>query len=357
MKAILLLEDGTKFEGIACGAMGTVVGEVVFNTSMTGYQEVLTDPSYYGQIVTMTYPLIGNAGVNAEDDESRKPFVRGFVMRELCKHPNNWRSEGTLSDYLKVHNIVGIEGIDTRALTIIIRSKGTMNGVISSDPDFNEAEWLEKIKAHEILDAVEQVTCKEAYTVGMKGAKYHVALIDIGAKRNIARMLVDRDCFVTVFPATAKADEIIAAKPNGIMLSNGPGDPKDCVNTIENIKAWQQTSIPIFGICLGHQRMALANGGETMKLKYGHRGANHPVHDLKTDRTYITSQNHGYAVVADSLDPKIAEVSHENLNDKTVEGVAYKNIKAFTVQFHPEASAGPKDTAYLFDTFIKMMEV
>lgn len=356
MKAILLLEDGTKFEGIACGAIGTMVGEIVFNTSMTGYQEVLTDPSYYGQIVTMTYPLIGNAGVNTEDYESIKPFVRGFVMRELCKHPNNFRSEGTLDDYLKRHNIVGIEGVDTRALTIIIRSKGTMNSVISSDPDFNEEKWLAKIQKHEMHDHVDQVTCKEAYTVGDESAKYKVALIDIGAKKNIAKMLADRDCFVTVYPATVDANEIIAAKPDGIMLSNGPGDPKDCVGTIENIKVLQKSDIPIFGICLGHQLMALANGGETMKLKYGHRGANHPVHDLLTDRTYITSQNHGYAVVADSLDSNIAEVSHENLNDKTVEGVSYKNIKAFTVQFHPEASAGPKDTAYLFDRFLKMME-
>lgn len=357
MKAVLLLEDGTKFEGIACGATGTAVGEVVFNTSMTGYQEVLTDPSYYGQIVTMTYPLVGNAGVNLEDYESKEPFVRGFVMRELCKYPNNWRSEGSLDDFLKKHNIIGIEGIDTRALTIIMRSKGTMNSVISSDPDFKEDEWLDKIKKHEIHDHVEQVTCKDAYTVGDENAKHRVALIDIGAKKNIARMLADRGCYVTVYSALTPAEEVLAAKPDGIMLSNGPGDPKDCKKTIEDIKVWQKSQTPIFGICLGHQLMALANGGETTKLKYGHRGANHPVHDIKTDRTYITSQNHGYAVVENSLDSTIAEISHINLNDKTVEGVVYKNARAFTVQFHPEASSGPKDTAYLFDNFIKMMEV
>lgn len=357
MKAILLLEDGTKFEGIACGATGTAMGEVIFNTSMTGYQEVLTDPSYYGQIVTMTYPLIGNAGVNLEDYESKEPFVRGFVMRELCKYPNNWRSEGNLEDYLKKHNVIGIEGIDTRALTIILRSKGTMAGVISSDPNFNEEEWIDKLKSYEIHDQVERVTGKERYSVGDQNAKYKVALIDFGAKNNITRMLTERGCYVTIYPTTTPAEEILAAKPDGIMLSNGPGDPMDCQKTIEDIKIWQQSNIPIFGICLGHQLMALANGAKTTKLKYGHRGANHPVYEIKKDRTYITSQNHGYAVVEDSMDPSIAEISHINLNDRTVEGIVYKNTRAFTVQFHPEASAGPMDTSYLFDDFIKMMEV
>ncbi len=357
MKAIILLEDGTKFEGISCGAIGTAVGELVFNTSMTGYQEVLIDPSYYGQIVVMTYPTIGNTGVNVEDYEPCKPQVRGIIMREIIKQPYNWRSKLALDDYLKKNNIVAVEGIDTRALTIIIRSKGTMNCVISSDTDFDEEKWLKKIKSHKVHDEVMQVTCDKPYTAGSENAEYHVALIDTGVKKNIIKMLTNRDCFVTVFPANKGASDVISINPHGIIIPNGPGDPKNCTELIENIKIWQKSQIPIFGICLGHQLVALANGADTIKLKSGHRGANHPVYNIKTGRTYITSQNHGYAVVEGSLDKEIAEVSFINLNDKTIEGVDYKNINAFTVQFYPQADAGRNDTAFLFYNFVKMMEV
>jgi carbamoyl-phosphate synthase small subunit len=352
MKAILALEDGTIFHGNSFGMEGEIIGEAVFNTGMTGYQEVLTDPSYCGQLVTMTYPLIGNYGVNFDDIESIRPQVRGFIVRELCKTPSNWRSIESLNDYLKRHNIIGIEGIDTRALTRILRDKGTMKGVISTDPDFDFDKKINEIKAYTIKDPVHEVTTQEV--VNYPGNGFKVALLDYGIKQNIIRSLLKRGCEVNVFPAWSTAEEILASNPDGIMLSNGPGDPKDCskeINTIHELIGKR----PIFGICLGHQLTALANNADTEKLKYGHRGCNHPVKDIEKDLTYITSQNHGYTIIEDTLDKTKMIVSHRNMNDGTVEGVRYKNVPLFTVQFHPEASPGPADTAYLFDEFIEMM--
>jgi carbamoyl-phosphate synthase, small subunit len=353
MNVILALEDGTIFEGSSFGAEGEVIGEIVFNTGMTGYQEVLTDPSYCGQIVTMTYPLIGNYGVNFEDVESARPQVKGFIVREMCKTPSNWRSLETLSEYLKRNGIIGIEGIDTRALTRILRDKGTMKGMISTSPDFSFEKRIDDIKAYKIENPVEKVTTQEVKHYEGKG--FRVALIDYGIKQNIVRSLLKRDCEVYVFPATATAGQILDVKPDSIMLSNGPGDPKDCGLQIDTIKALIGKK-PIFGICLGHQLTALANNADTEKLKYGHRGCNHPVKDIARDITYITSQNHGYTIVEDSLDCTRMEVSHRNMNDGTIEGIRYFDAPVFTVQFHPEASPGPADTAYLFDRFIDMMK-
>ena len=352
-RAILALEDGTIFEGESRGATGEVIGEIVFSTGMTGYQEDLTDPSFAGLILTLTFPLIGNYGVNAEDDETEKPFVKGFIIKELCDLPNNFRCEDTLEHYLIKNNIIAITGIDTRALTKKLRVGGTLNGMISTDPDFNFEKKKEEIKACRVGKVVEMVSCKEKRVEG--DGKYRVAMLDLGLKRNIIRSLVERDCTVTVYPATTPAAEILAEKPDGIMLTNGPGDPKDCPDQIETVKKLLDSKIPLFGICLGHQLAALAAGGSTEKLKFGHRGANHPVKDLSIDRTYITSQNHGYAVLGDSLDKTVCEVSHINMNDGTVEGIRYLDRPAFTVQFHPEAAPGPKDTEYLFDRFIAMM--
>lgn len=372
MKASLALEDGTIFHGTSIGATGGVIGEIVFNTGMTGYQEVLTDASYAGQIVTMTYPLIGNYGINDQDLESDTPRVKGFIVRECSTQPSNWRNQGSLGEWLQKHGIIGIEGIDTRALTRILREKGTMNGMLSTDPDFHLENWLERIHAYRIINPVEAVTVKEtghfpAHALDAQLQPHmdesritehktlKVALLDYGVKTNIVRNLNRRGCDVAVVPATASAEEVLALGIDGIVLSNGPGDPKDCVFQIAQLQLLMGKK-PIFGICLGHQLVALANGGDTGKLKYGHRGGNHPVKDVKRDRTYITSQNHGYAVLADSLDPETSEVSHVNMNDQTVEGVRYLDTPTFTVQFHPEASPGPMDTGYLFDSFIELMK-
>ncbi len=354
MKAFLILEDGTVFQGISFGVQGQVIGEIVFNTGMTGYQEVLTDPSYCGQIVTMTYPLIGNYGVNIDDVESKKPQVKGFIVRELCKRPSNWRSNETLDDYLKRHHVIGIEGIDTRALTRILRDKGTMNGMIITAKEVDVQAQLEDIKKFSILNPVMQVTCDRPHHY--EGDGFKVAVIDLGIKTNIIRSLRTRNCEVVVFPASTEAKEMLDYQPDGIMLSNGPGDPKDCTDVIQTIQTLMKSNTPIFAICLGHQLMALANGGNTEKLKYGHRGSNHPVKDIDKDLTYITSQNHGYAVVEESLDKEIANITHFNMNDGTVEGVQYKTHPTFTVQFHPEASPGTRDTSYLFDEFIQIMQ-
>ncbi|MEG6611719.1 carbamoyl phosphate synthase small subunit [Pseudoclostridium thermosuccinogenes] len=353
MKAILALEDGTIFHGNSFGIDGEVIGEIVFNTGMTGYQEVLTDPSYCGQIVAMTYPLIGNYGINLEDMESSKPQVRGFIVRELCSNPSNWRSVETLGAYLKKNNIIGIEGIDTRELTRILRDKGTMKGIISTDVNFNFDARVEEIKAYVTEMPVYQVTTREV--IHYEGSGFRVALLDYGIKQNIIRSLLKRNCEVYVFPAWTKAEDILAVNPDGIMLSNGPGDPKDCKDEINTIKQLMGKK-PIFGICLGHQLTALANNADTTRLKYGHRGCNHPVKDIKKDLTYITSQNHGYTIVEDSLDKNRMEVSHINMNDGTIEGIRYKDMPVFTVQFHPEASPGPADTAYLFDEFMELMK-
>ena len=356
-KAYLMLANGQIFEGRSFGAKGTVIGEVVFTTGLTGYQETLTDPSYYGQIVTQTFPLIGNYGVNHEDNESARSYVSGYIVREWCNTPSNFRMEGNVNDFLIEHNIIGIHNIDTRRLTRIIREVGVMNGVITTEDVYAKKDvLLAQIKDYEIKDAVKNVTNSETITYSGVDPKYKVALFDFGYKRNIRQELVNRGCEVVVVPADTKADAIKAMNPDGIMFSNGPGDPSENVEIIENIKEIEKFGIPIFGICLGHQLMALANGGRTEKLKYGHRGANQPVIDLESGLTYVTSQNHGYAVVGESIDPEIGHVSHINANDKTCEGIRYNKINAFTVQFHPEAHGGPLDTAYLFDEFIKSMD-
>ena len=347
MKAFLILEDGTVFEGTSIGSTREVISEIVFNTSMTGYLEVLTDPSYAGQAVTMTYPLIGNYGVCYKDMESQKAWPDGYIVRELSRMASNFRNEDPIQKFLLDNDIPGICGIDTRALTKILREKGTMNGMITTNENYNLDEVLPKIKEY-------SVTCSEKYVLPGKGPK--VALMDFGAKKNIARSLNNRGCEVTVYPAYTKAEEILATNPDGIMLSNGPGDPKECVEIIEEIKKLYNSNVPIFAICLGHQLMALATGADTHRLKYGHRGANHPVKDLKTGKCYISSQNHGYVVDESTLDSKVAVPAFENVNDKTNEGLEYVGKNIFTVQFHPEACAGPQDTAYLFDRFMDMMK-
>ena len=355
MKAFLILEDGHVFTGTSIGSNREIISEIVFNTSMTGYLEVLTDPSYAGQAVVMTYPLIGNYGICHEDMESGKPWVDGYIVRELSRIPSNFRSEDTIQHFLTEHDIPGIAGIDTRALTKILRESGTMNGMITTNENYNLEEVLPKLKAYTCGKVVEKVTCQKADTMENDG--YRVALLDLGAKKNIARSLHQRGCQVTIYPAGTSAQEIIESNPDGIMLSNGPGDPKECTSVIEEIRKLYETDIPIFAICLGHQLMALATGADTYKLKYGHRGGNHPVKDLETGRVYISSQNHGYAVDVDSLNPQVAVPAFENVNDKTNEGLRYVGKNIFTVQFHPEACPGPQDSGYLFDRFIKMMEV
>lgn len=355
MKAFLILEDGTVFCGQSIGSTREVISEIVFNTSMTGYLEVLTDPSYAGQAVVMTYPLIGNYGICYEDMESEKPWPDGYIVRELSRIPSNFRSQGTIQEFLAKHDIPGIAGVDTRALTKILREKGTMNGMITTNENYNLEEVLPRLKAYTTGKVVEKVTCKEKYVLEGNGPK--VALMDFGAKRNIARNLNRRGCQVTVYPALTTAEEILADHPDGIMLSNGPGDPKECTSIIKEIKKLYDSEVPIFAICLGHQLMALANGADTYKMKYGHRGGNHPVKDLKTGRVYISSQNHGYVVNTDTLDPSIAVPAFTNVNDGTNEGLAYTGKNIFTVQFHPEACPGPQDSGYLFDRFMNMMEV
>lgn len=414
MKAFLILEDGTVFEGTSIGSEREVVSEIVFNTSMTGYLEVLTDPSYAGQAVVMTYPLIGNYGICHEDMESLKPWPDGYIVRELSEIPSNFRSEDSIQHFLVKNDIPGICGIDTRALTKILREKGTMNGMITTREYENPGELTARIKAYRVAGVVERTSCKEVYVMGPDagpgnevreeneavqgghirpgnrsvsgkevvprkeavmgndvgpgnrsvsertasgGLRKQVALLDLGAKRNIARSLVKRGCRVTVYPSHTPAEEILESHPDGIMLSNGPGDPKENVDVIKEIRKLYESDVPIFAICLGHQLMALATGGDTYKLKYGHRGGNHPVKDLETGRVYISSQNHGYAVDEKSLDPRIAVPAFVNVNDGTNEGLKYVGKNIFTVQYHPEACPGPEDSAYLFDKFLQMMEV
>lgn len=364
MKAFLILEDGTVFTGKSVGATHDVISEIVFNTSMTGYLEVLTDPSYAGQAVVMTYPLIGNYGVCYEDMESLQAWPDGYIVREIARRPSNFRSEDSIETFLKAQNIPGIYGVDTRALTKILREKGTMNGMITTNENYDLPTVLEQLKVYTVTGVVGKVTTKEVktYRPGDLGTeavdvKQKVAMMDFGCKNNIIRSLVKRGCEVTVYPADTKAETILATDIDGIMLTNGPGDPSECVEIIEEIKKLYQSDVPIFAICLGHQLMALANGAKTEKMKYGHRGANHPVKDLATGKVYISSQNHGYVVVDGSIDEHIAETSFINVNDGTVEGIHYLNKNIFTVQFHPEACAGPVDSNFLFDEFINMMEV
>ncbi len=392
MKAFLILEDGTVFEGQHIGADRTIISEIVFNTSMAGYLEVLTDPSYAGQAVCMTYPLIGNYGICKADMESGKPWPDGFIVRELSRIPSNFRCDGTIQEFLEENNVPGIAGIDTRALTKILREKGTMNGMITTDENYNLEAIIPELKKYTTGKVVEKVTCAEKYTIEgaknlsdngpisgsamfnreayesgvvekrpsnvrtLNGAGLKVALLDLGAKKNIAASLAARGCEVTVYPALTSAEEILAGKPDGIMLSNGPGDPKECTSIIEEIKKLYASDTTIFAICLGHQLMALANNADTHKMKYGHRGGNHPVKDLSTGKVYISSQNHGYVVDPDTMPAGIAEPAFENVNDKTNEGLKYLGKNIFTVQFHPEACPGPQDSSYLFDRFIDMMK-
>jgi carbamoyl-phosphate synthase small subunit len=370
MKALLALEDGLVFEGQSFGASGESAGEVVFNTSMTGYQEVLTDPSYKGQIVTMTYPLIGNYGINSEDFESWKPWVEGFVVREKSRIHSNWRAEKSLDEFLKEHGIMGIEGIDTRALTRHIRTAGAMKGVISTK-DLNKKSLVEKARQSPGLigrDLVKEVTCSRSYywTNGKarKGRKKRpgVIVMDFGIKYNILRNLEMLGCEVFVIPANAKPDEVLSRKPQGLLLSNGPGDPEGVPYAIETIREIilriqnGEVYLPVFGICLGHQLLGLAFGGKTFKLKFGHHGGNHPVKDLRTGKVAITVQNHGFCVDMKSLDKKDIELTHINLNDNTLEGMEHKRLPIFSVQFHPEASPGPHDAAYLFEKFRELMD-
>jgi len=366
--AILVLADGTVFRGIAIGATGSSVGEVVFNTAMTGYQEILTDPSYCKQIVTLTYPHIGNVGVNAEDVESRQVFASGLVIRDLSMTVSNFRSTQSLPDYLKANNVVAIAGIDTRKLTRILREKGAQNGCIATGTD--EAAALKAARGFaglEGMDLAREVSCAESYTwtqrewelgVGYPEAthtKFHVVAYDFGVKRNILRMLAERGCRITVVPAQTAAKEVLAMEPDGVFLSNGPGDPEPCDYAIKATKKFLAADVPLFGICLGHQIMGLAVGAKTMKMKFGHRGANHPVQDTQTRRVMITSQNHGFAVDAATL-PKNARVTHVSLFDGTLQGFELTDKPAFCFQGHPEASPGPHDVAGLFDRFVGMME-
>lgn len=353
-KAYLLLADGSVFEGMSFGAVGKSMGEVVFNTSMTGYLETITDPSYFGQIVVQTFPLIGNYGLISPDFESSKPQIKGYIVREWCQLPSNFRSEGDIDTFLKQKNIIGLYDIDTRSLTKIIRRTGVMNGMITDSLDDKE-KMLEQIKAFRIEQAVESVSCDAPHT-GIAGGKTRITLMDFGTKYNIARELEKRGCEVTVVPADTTAEAIIAAKPDGIMLSNGPGDPEENTAIIAEIAKLCDSGIPIFGICLGHQLLGLAMGGKTQKLKYGHRGANQPVRNLETGRVYITSQNHGYAVMSETLPPNVGTLLYENANDSTCEGIRYTGRPVFSVQFHPEACGGPMDTGFLFDEFIAMIQ-
>lgn len=344
VKAYLTLKNGKQFAGFRFGATGETVGELVFTTGMTGYIETLTDPSYFGQIVTQTFPLIGNYGMISSDCESKKPWVSAYVVREKCDDPSNFRCEETLDKYLKEHNIIGLYGIDTRELTKIVREAGVMNAAITSKPleDFGDVDKFV------IKDAVKSVTCREIVRYGNpEGLK--IVVWDFGAKDNIVRELVKRGCYCIKVPSYYEAEQILALDPDGLMLTNGPGDPAENVGIIKNI-AKLAGKLPIFGICLGHQLFALAMGGATKKMKYGHRGANQPVKNLGTGRIYISSQNHGYEVVSSSV-PN-GKLSYVNANDDTCEGFDYPELNAFTVQFHPEACGGPQDTTFLFDRFI-----
>jgi len=353
-KAYLILETGAVFEGVAFGAEKETTGELVFTTAMTGYLETLTDPSYYGQVVLQTFPLIGNYGVIPADFESDTPALRGYIVREWCQVPSNFRSEGNLDTFLKEKGVPGICGVDTRALTRIVREYGVLNCQIRYTPDIT-AEELEALKSYRVTNAVESTTISENEVFDAEQEDFNVVVMDFGAKHNIGRELNKRNCKITVVPAHTTAEEILSLNPDGIMLSNGPGDPKENTAVIEELKKLTASGVPIFGICLGHQLLALAQGGETEKLHYGHRGANQPVKELASGRVFITSQNHGYAVVSDSL-PEGAEVSFVNGNDGTCEGVTYTNMPAFSVQFHPEACGGPQETSFLFDKFIDMMK-
>ena len=357
-QAILMLEDGRTFRGASFGADGEVFGEMVFNTSMSGYQEILTDPSYAGQIVCMTYPLIGNYGVNEEDVESRCPWVEGFVVKEASKTASNWRSTETLDAYLKRHKIVGIEKIDTRALVRHIRDKGAMRAAISST-DLDEKSLLEKVlNSPEMAnrELASTVTASESFDYSADGEqKFHVIAFDFGVKTNSLREFAKRGCKITIVPDDTSAADVLALKPDGIFLSNGPGDPAAMKKVVGEITKLTTENVPMFGICLGHQILGQVFGGETYKLKFGHRGGNQPIMDLTTGKVEITSHNHGFAVDAESL-PETVEITHVNLNDKTVAGLRHKTLPIFSVQYHPESAPGPHDSEYLFERFINLMQ-
>lgn len=367
--AVLVLADGTVFRGVSIGADGHTVGEVVFNTSMTGYQEILTDPSYCRQIVTLTYPHIGNTGVNPEDEEAGAPYASGLIIRDLPLLSSNWRKGEELTDYLKRHNVVAIAGLDTRRLTRLLREKGAQNGCLMAG-GIDEAKALELAKGFPGLagmDLAKVVSCDQAYewkegewALGngfkqVENPAFHVVAYDFGVKRNILRMLAHRGCRVTVVPAQTPAAEVLALNPDGVFLSNGPGDPEPCDYAIDAIRVFLDKAVPIYGICLGHQLLALASGAKTRKMKFGHHGANHPVKDLDSGRVMITSQNHGFAVDPDTL-PANLRVTHQSLFDGSNQGIARTDVPAFSFQGHPEASPGPHDVAYLFDRFVAMMQ-
>ncbi|MBI4431957.1 MAG: glutamine-hydrolyzing carbamoyl-phosphate synthase small subunit [Candidatus Omnitrophica bacterium] len=355
-KAVLALEDGKIYRGTSFGAEGEAYGEVVFNTSMTGYQEILTDPSYKGQMVCMTYPLIGNYGVNREDVESSRPYVEGFIVKEVSKIYSNWRASQDLGTYLKKNKVVGIEGVDTRALTKHLREAGAKKGVISTK-DLDEKSLVRKAKASAGLvgrDLIKEVTCKKAYDWNKTG-KYRVVAIDSGIKLNILRSLARRGCRVRVVPATATKEEILSFKPDGLFLSNGPGDPEALPYIVNTVKSLME-DLPVFGICLGHQILGQAFGGKTFKLKFGHHGGNQPVMDLRSKSVAITAQNHGFAVDVNSIRDKNVVLTHVNLNDKTCAGMEHKKLPIFSVQYHPESAPGPHDAAGHFDKFVEMME-
>ena len=354
-KGYLILENGAVLEGVRFGADAEAAGELVFTTAMTGYLETLTDPSYFGQMVVQTFPLIGNYGVIPADFESRRPVLSAYIVRQWCREPSNFRSEGDLDTFFSDIGISGLCGVDTRKLTRMIREAGVMNARLTSRLPGDIRAAAAALADMRVRGGVEAVTCKEAEFFGLPTAKRRVILWDFGAKRNIRRELLRRDCEVLQVPADTTAGEILAARPDGVMLSNGPGDPADNTEIIGQLARLCATGIPLFGICLGHQLLALARGAKTGKLKYGHRGANHPVRDCAAGRVAITSQNHGYAVLTDTL-PTGAVQSFENVNDHTCEGIDYLDMPAFSVQFHPEACAGPRDTAYLFDRFVELMD-
>ncbi len=359
MKALIALEDGTCWEGRAFAGSGTVFGELVFNTSMTGYQEILTDPSYRGQIVTLTYPLIGNCGINEADFESSRPQAAGLVIGECSRIASNWRSRKTLPQYLIENNVLGIDGIDTRAITLHIRSRGAMKCAMSTEyPDRDTL--VQKAKDSPGLvgrDLVTEVSTKQPYLwAGSENGQYKVAIIDCGLKFNQLRIMTRLGCRLHVFPNTFKAEDILALKPDGFFISNGPGDPEGVPHTVAQIRKVVETGLPTFGICFGHQMLGLAFGGRTFKLKFGHRGANHPVKELSIGRVDITAQNHGFCVDKDSLNPDLIETTHLNLNDNTSEGLRHKKLPVFSVQYHPEASPGPHDAEHLFGRFVNTMK-